>query len=64
MISLFLEIRIKISSSTTGPTVFAYAHENETKRSTTIMKNVFALQQIRAAGIQNSTDVGYYGYCQ
>jgi len=28
------------------------------------MKYVFTLQQIQAAGRQNSTDAGYYGYCQ
>ena len=56
--------RIKISSSTIGPTVFAHAHENESKISTPIMKNVFTLQQIQAAGIQNSTNARYYGYCQ
>jgi len=71
----FIEIYVKSSlwSETTvlksalqqqAQQYFVYAHANESKRSTTVMKNVFTLQQTPAAGTQNSIDAGHYGYCQ
>jgi hypothetical protein len=47
--------RIKISSETTDST---WKRKQEKQR--TIIKSI----QIQAAGIQNSTDEGYYWYCQ